>query len=273
MDLRSLRYFVAAVENGSITAASEACFVAQPSITHAVAQLEQEFETTFLIRSRKGVTCTQAGEQFYQKAKGLLAHADMIKQSMDTPSQAPMTLFVCPTIHFDTLKHCMRLLQEKYPDTVWRLVSEDKQVQCSLVGQVAGEALEASEKVIHLFSEDYFLLVNRQHPLLQRLKIKERLTLKDLVEYPWIERSHCQFKSGFYQILQQAGVFDDVLFSAQVNNDDRALSLVAGSVGITFAPYSPDSGCSKKSELVAIPLSKIEGAGTLNRDLLLLVHK
>ena len=43
MDLRSLRYFCAAAELGSLTAAAEHCHVAQPSISNAVAQLEFEF--------------------------------------------------------------------------------------------------------------------------------------------------------------------------------------------------------------------------------------
>ncbi|MDX5435152.1 MAG: LysR family transcriptional regulator, partial [Halomonas sp.] len=41
MDVRSLRYFIAAYEGGSISAAARRCHVAQPSISTALAQLEE----------------------------------------------------------------------------------------------------------------------------------------------------------------------------------------------------------------------------------------
>ena len=66
MDLRSLRYFCAAAEAGSLTAAAERCHVAQPSISNAVAQLEQEFALRLFSRSKRGVTLTPEGEAFYQ---------------------------------------------------------------------------------------------------------------------------------------------------------------------------------------------------------------
>ena len=61
MDLRSLRYFVSAVEKGSISAAAEFCHIAQPSISHAINQLESEFDFRLLVRSKKGVSLTQQG--------------------------------------------------------------------------------------------------------------------------------------------------------------------------------------------------------------------
>ena len=39
MELRSLRYFVKIVEFGSLSSAADALFVAQPSLSHQVAQL------------------------------------------------------------------------------------------------------------------------------------------------------------------------------------------------------------------------------------------
>ena len=80
MDLRSLRYFCAAAEAGSLTAAAERCHVAQPSISNAVAQLEQEFALRLFSRSKKGVTLTPEGEAFYQEAARLLGNAGEMEQ-------------------------------------------------------------------------------------------------------------------------------------------------------------------------------------------------
>ena len=80
MDLRSLRYFCAAAEAGSLTAAAERCHVAQPSISNAVAQLEQEFALRLFSRSKRGVTLTPEGEAFYQEAARLLGSAGEMEQ-------------------------------------------------------------------------------------------------------------------------------------------------------------------------------------------------
>ena len=80
MDLRSLRYFCAAAEAGSLTAAAERCHVAQPSISNAVAQLEQEFTLRLFSRSKRGVTLTPEGEAFYQEAARLLGSAGEMEQ-------------------------------------------------------------------------------------------------------------------------------------------------------------------------------------------------
>ena len=79
MDLRSLRYFCAAAEAGSLTAAAERCHVAQPSISNAVAQLEQEFALRLFSRSKRGVTLTPEGEAFYQEAARLLTRPFAIR--------------------------------------------------------------------------------------------------------------------------------------------------------------------------------------------------
>lgn len=66
MDLRGLRYFVAAAEQGSITAASERCHVAQPYIANAISQLEQEFGLRLFTRGKRGVALTPDGQRLAQ---------------------------------------------------------------------------------------------------------------------------------------------------------------------------------------------------------------
>jgi hypothetical protein len=44
MDLRSLKYFVSVYQERSFSAAAKACFVAQPSISFAIAQLEENLK-------------------------------------------------------------------------------------------------------------------------------------------------------------------------------------------------------------------------------------
>lgn len=73
MELRHLRYFVAAAEAGSLTAAARALGVKQPTLTVALRELEEELGTTLLHRSRLGVTPTSTGDALAAHAREVFA--------------------------------------------------------------------------------------------------------------------------------------------------------------------------------------------------------
>lgn len=68
-----LRYFVAVAEEGQITRAARKLHLAQPSLSQAIAQLEAEVGFKLLERHTHGVTLTTAGEEFYEKARRVVA--------------------------------------------------------------------------------------------------------------------------------------------------------------------------------------------------------
>ncbi|HEX2114350.1 MAG TPA: LysR family transcriptional regulator [Alphaproteobacteria bacterium] len=76
LSLRALRYFVATAETGSVTRAARQLGVSQPSISGAIAQIEDDFRVQLFIRHHaKGLSLTPAGERILVEARGLLAHA------------------------------------------------------------------------------------------------------------------------------------------------------------------------------------------------------
>ncbi len=58
METRRLVNFVAIVECGSLTRASERMHIAQPALSQQVAALEAELGKPLLLRTRRGVTVT-----------------------------------------------------------------------------------------------------------------------------------------------------------------------------------------------------------------------
>jgi len=67
-----LRYFVTVAEEGQMTRAARMLYVAQPTLSHAIAQLESELGVQLLARHPRGVTLTPAGEVFFAKARAAL---------------------------------------------------------------------------------------------------------------------------------------------------------------------------------------------------------
>ncbi|MBQ8934865.1 MAG: LysR family transcriptional regulator [Oscillospiraceae bacterium] len=66
MTLRQLQYIITVAARGSITEAAKELFIAQPSLTAAIRELEQEMGVTIFYRSRKGVELTpEDGDRLY----------------------------------------------------------------------------------------------------------------------------------------------------------------------------------------------------------------
>src|ERR1700731_1832057 len=70
MELRHLRYFVAAPEEGRLTlAADRRLHTAQPSLSRQIRDLEAEVGVQLLIRSPRGIELTAAGRAFLDPAR------------------------------------------------------------------------------------------------------------------------------------------------------------------------------------------------------------
>lgn len=70
-----LNYFVTVADEGQITRAAARLHVAQPALSQAISQLEEELGFALLVRHARGVTLTPAGEAFLPKARAAVRAA------------------------------------------------------------------------------------------------------------------------------------------------------------------------------------------------------
>lgn len=76
MRVERARYFLAAVETGSLRSAASRCGVSQPTLGEQVALLEEELDVVLLTRSRQGVRPTDAGQAMIDPLARLVAAED-----------------------------------------------------------------------------------------------------------------------------------------------------------------------------------------------------
>lgn len=74
--LQAMTAFVRVVETGSFSQAARHIGVGQPAISKTIAQLEDRLQVRLLIRSTHGLTPTDAGVRFYERAKAAIHEAD-----------------------------------------------------------------------------------------------------------------------------------------------------------------------------------------------------
>src|SRR5690606_41141063 len=89
MELRQLRYFVAASEAGSLLKASGRLHVAQPALGQQITALEDELGTRLLERSSRGVSLTEAGKIFLEHARLVLADAERARLAVQQSAADP----------------------------------------------------------------------------------------------------------------------------------------------------------------------------------------
>ena len=83
MNLRRLKYFVKIVDIGSLTQAAEVLYIAQPALSQQLATLEGEVRQQLLVRTKRGVTPTEAGKVLYRHAQIILRQCEQARVDME----------------------------------------------------------------------------------------------------------------------------------------------------------------------------------------------
>ena len=81
MELRTLRYYLAAAQEENITRAADILHVTQPTLSRQLMDLEKELGATLMLRGRNGLTLTDDGVFFRQRAEEIVELADRLEQA------------------------------------------------------------------------------------------------------------------------------------------------------------------------------------------------
>ena len=82
MELRQLRYFIAAAEEGNISRAAQKIFLTQSALSRQIKALEEEIGQCLLERQAHSIRLTPAGETLLHAARELLQHADAVLEKV-----------------------------------------------------------------------------------------------------------------------------------------------------------------------------------------------
>ena len=93
--LRDLRYFAAVAEHLHFTRAAEELHISQPALSKQVRTLEQQLGTPLLVRDRRTVRLTPAGEALLPHARALLDGWDEARRALgDAAAEGAATVVV-----------------------------------------------------------------------------------------------------------------------------------------------------------------------------------
>lgn len=228
MDLRALNYFVRIYENGSISAAAKACFVAQPSISAAIQLLEEELNSQLFIRHARGVVPSDTGKQLYPLAKKLLGQADAIKSLFTEQSEkTPVKLGLTKGLGVERMSALLKDFTASAEAMELTLVSPDEPCDAKII---AIEECKANDTFIPMWQEDYVLALPNNHIL----SLKNHIELIDLHQQPFIQRTPCSAWQPFIAALTSKQIQLDI--RAKIQTIDYALGLVSAGLGLALVP-------------------------------------
>jgi hypothetical protein len=102
-DLRHVRYFLAVAEELNFTRAAERLHIAQPPLSAAIRQLEEQLGVALLHRTSRQVVLTPAGRLLTELGRDLLNRAEAVFAEVREVERAPtgkLTVGVSPTARF-----------------------------------------------------------------------------------------------------------------------------------------------------------------------------
>jgi len=123
--------FVVVVDTGSFSAAARRLNVGQPAVSKLVAQLEERLGVKLLVRTTRGLTATEAGLNYYERARRTIEEADEAELAARGAGKSLAgRLRVAGAVTF-TRMHLMPRLPEflqRHPDLEIEVVLDDRRV-------------------------------------------------------------------------------------------------------------------------------------------------
>jgi DNA-binding transcriptional LysR family regulator len=113
-----LRYFNELAKHASITAASRALGITQPSLSLAIQRLEVMIGASLLIRTKKGIELTRAGKELLFRSNKLVEYWEDVKtisSNTMTEVQGQIKLGCHASVGLFTLKYFLPGFIKKYP--------------------------------------------------------------------------------------------------------------------------------------------------------------
>lgn len=252
---------VEVVRHDGFSAAAEAVFATQPTISKAIRQLEDELGEVLLQRSRNGVRLTPAGQIVYRRALALLGEReDMLRELEELRDLQRGELHLgLASLGSDILfAPVFARFRQLYPQIELRVLERGSEAleeslragEIELAASLLPVADDLQWQAVR--TEPLVALLPRQHPLAGSASLQ----LQDLIDVPFV-----LFEKGFLlnrHIIQacQARGFSprEVTRSGQ---PDFIVALVAAGLGVALLPRMI-ANARPRADVVIVPLDEPE---------------
>ena len=193
MELRTLRYFLTVAEEENITHAADILHVTQPTLSRQMMDLEKKLGTTLMLRGKNGLSLTDDGIFFRQRAEEIIELADHLEQAFaerNTDVSGVISIGATEAIGSRLFAKLIKKFSDKYPLVKFHLYNEmadyikDRMDKGLIDVGLLLEPIDTSKYDFVRLSqkETWGVLMREDHPLAGR----ELISPEEIAEYPLI---------------------------------------------------------------------------------------
>ncbi len=268
INLRQLHYFVTVAEEGQLTGAARKLFVAQPALSQAIAQLEQQLGVQLLERHARGVSLTAAGDAFYAKAHAAVHaafEAELFARSLVRASSGTLELGFMGTLPMVEAPELFATFSSSAPhvDLQFRELSFPTAPLSGWIEPVdvalCCAPMPDPDVAVHVLrSEPRVLLASARHPLAMR---GGELSVEDVLDerYVGVHPSVDPRWAGVWRLDDHRGSPAPHVSPHRTNSQQEITAVVLSGRAIAVTPASrARDALSTVSGLVALPLTDAE---------------
>lgn len=235
--LLQLKSFLAVVDEGGFTAASQRLGMSQPAVSRAVSTLEKELGLPLLVRGREGLSLTDGGSRALAHARAAVRHLTLLRTELASVAgqvTGTLSLASLPSVTATLIAPQLRTFTERHPAVTIRLLEGSEQEVRDWLDQGAAEAGVVSLPIKGL---DSAVLGSQGMvavlPADSRLAGWDEVGYVELAKEPFI-RSTGGCAEVFTPVAEQLGVTFDVAFEAR--DMSAVLEIVRAGLGVSIMP-------------------------------------
>lgn len=265
LTLQQLRYFIEVAAEGSISAAADLLYVAQPTMSAAMKDLEARVGRTLLIRSARGITLTVDGTEFLGYARQVVEQVALLEQRYLGRPPSRRLLGVSAQHYSFAVDAFVRVVKAigaaEYEFSLretrtWDIIEDVRTLRSEIGilyrnefnGRVIDKLLRDSGLVFHpLFLAEPHIFISRGNPLAARAHV----TLDDLADLPRL--TFDQGANNSFYLSEE--ILSTLSSKQEIRVSDRAtiFNLMIGLNGYTISTGIISDELDP--EIVAIPLA------------------
>lgn len=260
IDLVTLRLFIAVCEEGNIARAADRESIVPSAVSRRIAAIEDEIGASLLVRGRRGIKPSAAGETLLRQAREILRAMDRLSAELSdyaTGVQGHVRVVATPAVLAEDIAEDIGTFLERHPRV---RVSTEECVSPDVLRAVREGAAEIG--VLWDVSDVGEL---RVHPYR-----RDRLCVAVRNEHPMAKRPEVRFEEVVDQIavgIAPGGMMDTLLrreaallsrtlvHRVQVSGIEAAVRFVAAGLGPAILPREAAVGHAKASSLAFVPLA------------------
>lgn len=182
VDIKHMNYFVEVVDQGGMTNASKHLYIAQPTISKAIKDLEEELGMPLFDRSKRQLSLTDAGQIFYQKSKEILALYHNLPTEMNhilDLETGHISIGLSAVMNMNKFIQILGEFHQQYPKVTFNFIENGgKTIEAQLANDeidIGITTLPVDKTMFNsmpLYQEDLRLILHQEHPLAQKDVVK-----------------------------------------------------------------------------------------------------